>query len=1067
MRRLANGSTLRRFAGSAGPIARSRFRGATPVLIAVTAFPGCAYMGESAIGRGRRDTEGEERMDARGGRRGLVLAMTAALLATAVSGALRTASGQTLTTGSISGRVESAAGEAIVRARVSAISRATGLERSVTTTRAGTFALPYLEPGEYAVFVEQVGYAPRRITGVPVQAGSQTGLSVRLRAVSGSVSAVDVESYGAGAPSGSPSGAGQWLPRSLISALPARERTLDHLLDQTTLGDADGGVEGLPVRLATIAMDGVPFERALHPDLPAEGLARTPFALLELGGAALDPNPIEVEAGQLSAAWLGLSALTGGNDFHLDGFGRLSPSALATASDFTPGDAGAGTSYAAGAVLSGAAVRDSVRLVAGFEARHVETPFLRQWANDATLPDIDLTPYRTPRALTEETAQGFVGMEWQLSSSTHASVRGSFSSFPQSDLRRTLEPTVELGANLNGTDASATAAFRTVFAGSWVNELRAGFGLSRREYDAGAASEPPLTRVVDSGLAFGADPRLSGDFREDRFDVSEAVTYAGSEHSVKVGLVASTASHEQTYAYAAGGEFRFGGAPELARREGAFFAAAGAAPTASFNVPMLGGFLQDRWSGVPGLEVVGGVRFDVEKVPQSDIVVDPRWAQLTGILNTNVPSSVKKPSARLGFRWDVEQRHEWVVSGGGGLYYDRIDPGVLAAVIRDHGTIDVRRGVGLLGTWPAQPDEIAAPVVGQSLSLMSADFEAPRTLRASFGIDRAVGASATLHVAASYRRTEHLPRLDDLNLLRTPSARDQFGRPIFGELVKQGGLLVARPGSSRRFDSYDVVSAYTSDGTSRNAAVSVGLDVRPSSLVRLYARYTYSHATDDWTAGGLGVVERAIDPLAESPDPLALTTPGLGAGGWSDGRSDFDVPSRLSLGGSVGGTTGGVTLRLAGLYTRRSGLPFTPGFRPGVDANADGSGLNDPAFVDGSIQGVDALLSRWDCLRTQLGRFAERNACRAPARASLDLRLSVGRASPGALDVHAFVDAIGLVHSGGDVLDTALYLVDPTLPLAPSGGVVNVPLQANPNFGQPLIRNLLPRVFRIGLQVSY
>src|SRR5690606_30255587 len=76
---------------------------------------------------------------------------------------------------------------------------------------------------------------------------------------------------------------------------------------------------------------------------------------------------------------------------------------------------------------------------------------------------------------------------------------------------------------------------------------------------------------------------------------------------------------------------------------------------------------------------------------------------------------------------------------------------------------------------------------------------------------------------------------------------------------------------------------------------------------------------------------------------------------WADGRSDFDVPHRLAVGAELRlPILAGVSI--AGVYRYQSGYPFTPGFRDGVDMNGDGSGRNDPAFVDNAIPGTDELV---------------------------------------------------------------------------------------------------------------
>ena len=79
------------------------------------------------------------------------------------------------------------------------------------------------------------------------------------------------------------------------------------------------------------------------------------------------------------------------------------------------------------------------------------------------------------------------------------------------------------------------------------------------------------------------------------------------------------------------------------------------------------------------------------------------------------------------------------------------------------GGVEVRRGLGTFGDWPDAPDSTDAPVIGPALALLGPDFEGPRTMRTSFGITRALGSRAALHLSMNYRHTDFLPRRHDLN----------------------------------------------------------------------------------------------------------------------------------------------------------------------------------------------------------------------------------------------------------------------------------------------------------------
>src|SRR5690606_20868271 len=139
--------------------------------------------------------------------------------------------------------------------------------------------------------------------------------------------------------------------------------------------------------------------------------------------------------------------------------------------------------------------------------------------------------------------------------------------------------------------------------------------------------------------------------------------------------------------------------------------------------------------------------------------------------------------------------------------------------------------------------------------------------------------------------------------------------------------------------------------------------------------------------------------------------------------SDFDVPHRVGV---------GAMLRLpmfprvavGGSFSYASGRPFTPGFAPGIDANGDGIFGNDPAFIDTGLEGMDALMTTWDCLRENAGRFVERNACRTSARKELDIRLEAA-VLDGVVGVDLLVEALDFCGDAAFGYDRALYALDP------------------------------------------
>ncbi|MGH7593292.1 MAG: hypothetical protein ACRELE_05510, partial [Gemmatimonadales bacterium] len=201
------------------------------------------------------------------------------------------------------------------------------------------------------------------------------------------------------------------------------------------------------------------------------------------------------------------------------------------------------------------------------------------------------------------------------------------------------------------------------------------------------------------------------------------------------------------------------------------------------------------------------------------------------------------------------------------------------------------------------------------------------------------------------------------------------------------------------------------------------------------------------------------------PDPADRVTPfpnGLNGARWEDGKSDLDIPSRVAA--TLRYTAAGTTpWSVAARYRYRSGIPFTPGFRAGVDANGDGSGGNDPADIATTIPGMAALTSANPCLATQIGQFAGRNSCREDGVHALDVHASLPIARGWAVTV----DGFNIVGTSTGLFDHAAVLVDPngTITTDTSGHTV-LPLVANPGFGRLLSRRGNPRVLRIGFRVE-
>ena len=799
--------------------------------------------------------------------------------------------------------------------------------------------------------------------------------------------------------------------------------------------DLATGVEGL---------DGIPGAVATSP-----AISRTDFSTLGLPLVSLDHA--ELSQGT-DVEWAGY----GGGLVSAFGVGAPRDAQMRAYGDV------AGGSLRGGLVLGGPVVRDTAWGLIGVDARRIQTQLAAPWTSDAVSTSVvtiahdslgtDLSAYLRPVTQQTDVVTAFGRFDWDIARGQTVALRAAVTNSSSSDLDLGTGRSVGLGSSLQARDISGSLAFNSQLGSRFGAQLSLAINRSERTY--GAPSLPGIVVVTD-GLVAGADGALPGRFERDATRASGALLYRLGEHELKLGLIETWTSHDITYDPWRSGTFVFGSVGDFTSGRGSYVESLNGVPAAAFSISATSFFLQDSWTPVPGLGILGGVRIEREQWPRGGVAADAEWLRLTGLSNAAVPRLKSQVSPRFAFTWSAGPQREWLLRGEAGLFAEGVDPSVLAEVLTHDGTAQFRRGLGALGKWPAAPDLTAAPVTGPVLTILNPGFQAPRSGRAELGIARELRRGVSLEVSGQYRHTDFLPRRSDLNLAASPQFTDQYGRPVYGTLQQFGGMLAAPPGSNRSFSGFARVWALDPSGFSDYWGVTVALESLHERGLSLWASYTYSRTTDN-VPGLYGTLPDA--QLSPFPTSSAHA-------GWSDGVSDLDVPHRATLGAEV---AIGI-FKIEGLVRYRSGLPFTPGFRDGVDANGDGATGNDPAFVSDTVSGAAAVIGKNSCLSGQIGQFAARNSCRGPAVTSVDARVAVRLFSLFGAPADLVVDGLNLVTTEDGVMDRALYLVDPARALATNAatGVVTVPLVANPNFGKLLYRRSPAAVARVGLRLDF
>ena len=958
--------------------------------------------------------------------------LAALLLASIVAGPV---AAQSLSFGSLTGTVSDIEGRPLADVEVRLVDQSSGAERFAITERDGHFRFALLGVAKYDLVAEAIGFRPLVHLGVDVASGAAISVAMRLRAAAPPVVARDT--VRARAVTATPLA---WLVERGYGDIASSRRTIIDAAALSPFADADG-IEGLPWRYAEVVVDGSRIAGVANPATTGS----------ETVGLAIPSRGLA----QAGAGGVGFDVEMSGSGTGLVGTSSRGGQSTAWRSVAEGGTSGIGAALAVGGTVQ----RDTAHAIAGadYQRSAVLTP---AWypATDALglqLADIalnthgtDLSPYLDESERLEERWSGFARFDWLQGDRFALTFRASGSRTALSDPATFRGAAAGLGSTMDATAANISLDLISRVTRAIAFELRLSGDVG--DASASAGGRLPTTAVSTRGVIMGAAEEEP--FSDSRTSprVTGMLHWDLRAHRLKVGYTVASHRFESRLTRQAAGSFAFGDAIDFASLTGSFRQVEPDAGASAFRLTESALFVQDAWAVNDALTLTAGFRMDGYRLPGGRFDGNAAWASASGLDGTGLESTRSRVAPRVGFRWAFGTDREWVMQGGLGVFNDVPDRRDLAEALSLGRGAAVRGATGGLGSWPTAPS--ITTDLGQTVSLLGPQFEAPRTQRLALSLQRGIG-GWTAYMSGVYRHTDFMTRRVDLNLPAASTGVDQYGRPLYGRLQQHGALLVAEPFSNRRFAGFDAVHALDVTGFSDFAAASVGIDRVVDQGLSVAINYTHAATEDNLASEGLA----RIAPFA----------PGFGGDDWSEGRSDRSVPHRglvaLEWAPSISGA-----FRLGALYRVRSGTPFTPSFAPGVDANGDGDPNNDPAFIDAALPGMTALLDANDCLRRQAGAFAGRNSCRGEMQQRLDLRATFRLTGAQGAGIHLVLDAMDVVSVATGRPDAAVYHIDRTGAVTTNAltGVTTMPLSVNPRFGE-LVADRSPGVlWRVGLRIG-
>ncbi len=368
---------------------------------------------------------------------------------------------------------------------------------------------------------------------------------------------------------------------------------------------------------------------------------------------------------------------------------------------------------------------------------------------------------------------------------------------------------------------------------------------------------------------------------------------------------------------------------------------------ASFGAAQLSFYAQDKWDVSNNFQLTYGLRMDMPIIFDTPTANEPfnQYAETRGwnVKTNQKLSSTPLWSPRVGFRWDINHDHRFILRGGAGVFTGRIpfvwisnnysNTGIQLSTYNSYKT----NGLDLLldpNAQEANASKLKA-TGSQTINVYDRHFKFAQNLRFNLGFDfNVLGINWTAE--AIYSKT-----LNDI--LYQNLAYEQTGK-TYGQVYGSAGAPVEdnRPLFAKTTNGTPFANIYKLSNTSKGYTVNLSLKAEKhfSFGLDLMASYTWTRSMSV-NNGGSSVAEsnwRFNYTYRNSNDPEL-------------GRSAYNVPHRLQASVYYHANYGSkkewqTTVGL--IYQGRSGSPYSLYYYG--DVNEDGANGNDLFFIPTDAQ---------------------------------------------------------------------------------------------------------------------
>ncbi len=615
---------------------------------------------------------------------------------------------------------------------------------------------------------------------------------------------------------------------------------------------------------------------------------------------------------------------------------------------------------------------------------------------------------------------------------------------------------------INNNQSSVTAELNsTLKGGTMSNNLVVGFS-SFKDYrqNAGGLAVPNLPLVDILGpngqtlTSFGPDPFTPNNKLDQTVtQINDNFNIYLKNHQVTVGTANELYTFNNVFTQIINGVYRYNSLADFyadasagttatakpAQYTTQYVAVQGgpSAAAAKWSAATLGGFVQDEYTAIKNVKIIGGIRVDVPlyltNLPKNNYLnsINLNGEQLRV---GGWPTIVPLVSPRIGFNWDVKGDRSLQVRGGTGVLTGRVPFVWLSNAVSNNGLYfgqfnstaipldltgdrlpynfsltpyalpsdspasaysDLSKGLPPLITNPLDRNYGRSAIV-PAVNTIAKDFRFPQVWRSSLAVDKQLPYGMVGTLEFIYTKDINAVYIHDANLAPATGTLSSDGRPLYGNVPANANVDRPILSNDRRVNG-DMGQALVIGNTKKGYqwSITAQLSKTFNRNFQVSGAYTYTDSRELNPQSG----STAGSIFNSQANVLGGNNPGLGYAGsltphrvivYGSYRKEYLKKYASSIGFS---------------YEGRTGNNFS--YIVNGDVNSDGSGVNDLIYIPrtqneialttsgatdtrtiSEIWGqLDSYISQDKYLSAHRGQFAQRNAAYNPWVNRLNLNI--------------------------------------------------------------------------------